>query len=369
MRIVAITLYHLKMKMKNPFKTSFGTVHEKEFFLLEAQDENGLLGYGESVAFAEPWYTEETIVTVRHMLDDFIIPKLLGKEISHPDEITEELAFIKRNPMAKSTIEGAYWDLYAQQQEVSLSQAIGGTASKIDVGIAIGIQPNLEAWTNKINAAVAEGYKRIKIKIKPGQDIEVVKMIRSVYPVLPLMVDANSAYTLEDMELLKNLDKYNLLMIEQPLASDDLVDHAVLQKAIETPICLDESITSFDDARRAISLGSCQVINIKIGRVGGISTAVKIHGYCQQHAISVWCGGMLEAGIGRAHNIALTSLPHFHLPGDTAGSSHYWMEDIITPEVKVVNGEIAVPSSTGRGFNLNWKVIHSHTVSKKVYSI
>lgn len=367
MRVEKITLRHLKMPMKTPFTTSFGTVDEKELLLVEARDESGITGWGETVAFVAPWYTEETLKTTWHMLQDFLIPILLHKEIGHPDEVNSLFAPIRRNCMAKASIEGAVWDIYAQLTKQSLAQALGGQKQRIEVGVSVGIQPSTAQLIEVIKSHIAKGYKRVKIKIKPGYDVEVVRAIRAELPDLPLMVDANSAYTLEDINILQQLDDFRLLMIEQPLATDDIVDHATLQKNLKTPICLDESITSFEDARRAIELGSCGVINIKIGRVGGLTEAKRIHDLCKAKRIPVWCGGMLEAGIGRAHNIALTSLSHFILPGDTAGSSHYWYEDIIDPEVVVKDGYIEVSQSVGIGYVPNMTIIDKLTISTEVY--
>lgn len=367
MRLDKITLRHIKMPMKAPFTTSFGTIDEKELLLIEAKDESGVIGWGETVAFVAPWYTEETLKTTWHMLKDFLIPILLHKEIGHPDEVTSLFAPIRRNCMAKASIEGAVWDIYAQQTKQSLARSLGGQRQRIEVGVSVGIQASTAQLIEVIQSHIEKGYKRVKVKIKPGYDVEVVRAIRSVLPDLPLMVDANSAYTLNDIAILQQLDDYKLLMIEQPLATDDIVDHATLQKKIKTPICLDESITSFEDARKAIELGSCGVINIKIGRVGGLTEAKRIHDLCKESHIPVWCGGMLEAGIGRAHNIALTSLSNFILPGDTAGSSHYWYEDIIVPEVIVKDGYIDVPQEIGIGYTPNMAVIEKLTISKEVY--
>lgn len=367
MKLDQITVRHIKMPMKAPFSTSFGTIDEKEFLLIEAKDQSGTVGWGEAVAFVAPWYTEETLKTTWHMLEDFLIPILLHKEIGHPDEVSTLFSSIRRNCMAKASIEGAIWDIYAQQTKQSLAQALGGDKERIEVGVSVGIQSSTEALIDLLKGHVNKGYKRVKVKIKPGHDVEVIRAIRAEMPDLPLMVDANSAYTLDDMNVLQQLDAFNLLMIEQPLAVDDIVDHAKLQRKLKTPICLDESITSYEDARKAIELGSCGVINIKIGRVGGLTEARRIHDLCEENNIPVWCGGMLEAGIGRAHNIALTSLTNFVLPGDTAGSSHYWYEDIITPEVIVEDGYIHVPQTAGIGYTPNMKVIDKLTISKKVY--
>ena len=367
MIIKKIIMRHMKMMLKNPFVTSFGSMQEKEFFLLEVFDEEGNTGWGESAAFQAPWYTEETVQTTFHMIKDFLIPLVLNKEISHPDEISEIFAPIRKNNMAKATVEGAIWDLYAKRTKQSLAHALGGTSKEIEVGISIGIQPNTEKLVEVVGHYIEEGYKRIKVKIKPGYDIEVIQKVREAFPTIPLMADANSSYSLKDIELLKQLDDYNLLMIEQPLASDDIVDHAKLQKIMNTPICLDESILSVDDARKAIELGSTKIINIKIARVGGLTEAKKIHDFCAKKGVPVWCGGMLEAGIGRAHNIALTSLPNFTLPGDTAGSSHYWEEDIISPEIVVVDGLIEVPNGNGIGYEPNMKAIDRYLLETIVF--
>lgn len=369
MKIQDITIRQLKMKMKTPFTTSFGTFYDKEFLLLEVTDELGNKGWGESVAFDAPWYNEETYKTNWIILEDFLIPLVKGKEINHPDEINELLAPIRKNNMAKSTLEGAVWDLYAKRKNQTLASALGGDKKQIEVGISIGIQISVDELLALIDEYVKDGYKRIKVKIKPGWDVDVIRAIRERFPDVPLMADANSAYRLEDVELLKQLDEFNLTMIEQPLASDDIIDHATLQKQLKTPICLDESIHSLEDARKAIELGSCGIINIKIGRVGGLTESKKIHDYCNSKDIPVWCGGMLESGIGRAHNVALTTLSNFIMPGDTAGSERYWDQDIIKPEVTVKQGYINVPEEPGIGYEPNLELIEKFTVKKKEYSL
>ncbi|WP_397538877.1 o-succinylbenzoate synthase [Rummeliibacillus pycnus] len=369
MKIQEITIRQMKMKMKAPFSTSFGTFYNKEFLLLEITDECGNKGWGESVAFDAPWYNEETYKTNWIMLEDFLIPLVKGKDIEHPDEINELFASIRKNNMAKSALEGAVWDLYAKRTNQTLASALGGDNEKIEVGISIGIQNSIDELLGLIDEYVNEGYKRIKVKIKPGWDVDVIRAIRERFPDVPLMADANSAYSLEDADLLKQLDEFNLTMIEQPLASDDIIDHATLQKQLKTPICLDESIHSLEDARKAIELGSCGIINIKIGRVGGLTESKKIHDYCESKGIPVWCGGMLESGIGRAHNVALTTLSNFIMPGDTAGSDRYWDQDIINPEVTVENGYITVPSELGIGYEPNQDLIENFTVKKKVYHL
>lgn len=359
--IHTIKLHKLAMKLKNPFKTSFGTLQEKEFFVIEAKDNEGNKGYGESVAFLTPWYTSETVATTEHIITDFLIDLLKENPINHPNDVTNIFKPIRGHHMAKAAVEGAIWDLYAKQQGLTLAEAIGGQKTQIDVGISIGIQPSMEDLIQTIKTHLDQGYKRIKLKIKPGFDIDLLREVRNYFPTTPLMADANSAYTLNDLDLFKQLDEFDLMMIEQPLGHDDIMDHATLQKEIQTPICLDESIHSFDDVRHAIELGSCKIINLKIGRVGGLTEAKRIHDLCLQHDIDVWCGGMLEAGVGRAHNIALTTLPQFTLPGDTAGSSLYWYEDIISPEVMVEDGTIQVPHKPGIGYELDEEVMSRFT--------
>jgi o-succinylbenzoate synthase len=363
-----VTLHRMVMRLNDPFTTSFGTFQDKEFFVIEMEDETGASGFGESVAFSSPWYNEETVETNKHMMEQFLIPLLLESPIEHPDEVSKRFESIRRNNMAKSALEGAVWDLYAKRNYNPLYKELGGRKQQIDVGISIGIQPTAKELVHVVEGFVNEGYKRMKVKIKPGADYEMLKEVRRHFPDILLMADANSAYTLDDIDTLKKLDELNLMMIEQPLSHDDIVDHATLQSELATPICLDESIHSFEDARKAVELGSCKIINIKIGRVGGLTESKKIHDYCAQQGIAVWCGGMLEAGIGRAHNIALTTLPQFVLPGDTAASSRYWEKDIIVPEVIVENGVIHVPDKPGIGYDVNRQVLESYRVDKTVFS-
>lgn len=367
MQIKEVVLRHVKMKMRFNFTTSFGTIRDKEFILVEAKDANGISGWGESVAFSAPWYNEETLKTNWHILEDFLIPALLHKEFKHPDEVSAIFSRIRKNNMAKAAIEGAVWDAYAKQTGQSLAHALGGQKKEIEVGISIGIQKNTGELVSLIEKALADGYKRIKIKIKPGMDVQVIREVRNHFPDVPLMADANSAYCLNDIKQLKALDEYNLMMIEQPLAYDDIIDHAALQRQIETPICLDESIHSYEDVRKAIELGSCKIINVKIGRVGGLTEAKRIHDLCLEKGIPVWCGGMLEAGVGRAHNVAITTLTNFIMPGDTAASSRYWEKDIIIPEVTVHNGMITVPGRSGIGYDVDLQAVKAFTVFEKVF--
>jgi len=367
MKIARIVLRHVNMQLKAPFQTSFGTTREKNFLLVEAHDDEGFVGYGESTAMPEPYYNEETVETNRHILRDYLIPLVLHQSLSHPDECAARFGHIRRNMMAKAALEGAIWDLYAKRENLSLSRAIGGEKTAIPVGVSIGIQADINGMLKQVEQFLSEGYQRMKVKIMPGFDIDVLAAIRKEFGSIPLMADANSAYTLKDADRLQQLDEFGLMMIEQPLAHDDILDHAILQKQLKTPICLDESIHTPEDARKAIELGSCGIINIKVGRVGGLTASKQIHDLCVQNGIPVWCGGMLESGVGRAHNIAITTLPGFTLPGDTSGSNRYWHEDIIQPEVTVKNGFIRVPDLPGMGYEVDRKRLDERTVAKEVY--
>lgn len=367
MKIEKIIVRKMKMTMKSPFETSFMKQQERIFLIIEAYGEKHV-GYGECVVSAYPYYGEETASTAFSIIDEFLIPLVINQEFNHPDEVNEKFARVRRNNMAKSAVEAAIWDLYAKERGTPLAQALGGEKKEITVGISLGIEEDTNVLLESIEGYLKQGFKKIKIKIKPGKDIEVLRVIRNRFGDIPLMADANSAYSLEDLPLFKEMDKLNLMMIEQPLEHDDIVDHRNLQRELNTPICLDESIHSYDDARRAIELGSCKVINIKVGRVGGLSEAKKIHDLCQLHQIPVWCGGMLESGIGRAHNIAITTLSNFTIPGDTAPSSRYWHEDIIEPEIVMDDqGHIQVSDLPGIGYNVAQDKLEKYTIEKYIY--
>ncbi|QDR82846.1 o-succinylbenzoate synthase [Sporomusa termitida] len=369
MRLAAVTLRAMRMRLKAPFTTSFGTEWDKDFILVEIKDTEGRSGWGEAVAMKAPLYNEETVGTVWLILKEFLIPALLQQPPGHPREVAGLFRPIRRNYMAKAALEGAVWDLYAVAENMPLYRVLGGTRTVIDVGISLGIESTVDKLLAQVEKYVAAGYKRIKIKIKPGWDIDTVAAVRQRFPSIQLMADANSAYTLADSAHLAALDQYNLMMIEQPLAHDDIIDHAVLQKNIQTPICLDESIHSVEDARKALTLDSGRIINIKVGRVGGLTEAKAIHDLCVGRGIPVWCGGMLESGIGRAHNIAITTLPGFTLPGDTAASSRYWEEDLIEPEVTVQDGVIEVPDRPGIGYALCHERIDKYTLYSETFRI
>jgi len=368
MDINKISLQRIKLPLKASFETSFGKVIEKDIIIVKVHS-GDKVGFAESVAMPFPIYNEETTGTVWHMLETYLIPQLLVKEIKEPKDFSELFSYIRRNNMAKAALEMAIWDLYSKQKGQTLSTTLGGKRSEIEVGVSIGIENNIETLLNKVEGFLEDGYKKIKVKIKPGWDIKPLEAIRKKFgEQIPLMADANSCYNLNDLQLLKELDQFNLMMIEQPLAHDDIIDHAKLQETLTTPICLDESIHSVEDARKAIEINACKIINIKVGRVGGLFEAIKMHNLCEENNIPVWCGGMLEAGIGRAHNIAVASLSNFSIPGDTSASSRYFDEDIILPEVTLSKpGIITVPEQPGIGFEVNQEAINQFTVNQKEF--
>jgi o-succinylbenzoate synthase len=350
MRIRSITLRELQMKLVTPFEISVGRTDVRRIFLVEA-DVDGVIGWGECVAGETPHYSPETTETAWHILHDHLWPLMKGKEFDTAAQVWDLLQLVRGHNMAKGALEAAVWDAEARQKGVPLWKLLGGTRDEISSGVSIGIKDSLDELVAAVKTELAAGYQRIKIKIKPGKDLEPVKRLRQDFPKIKLMVDANSVYHLQDWPLLKQLEGFYLMMIEQPLGWDDLYSHVELQKKLDTPICLDECIHTFEQAQAAIALRACKIINIKLGRVGGFTVARQIHDLCQQNAIPVWCGGMLESGIGRAHNIALSTLPNFTLPGDVSASRRYWHQDIIEPEVTVSpQGTIRVPSGPGIGF-------------------
>ncbi len=334
------------------FETSFGRIDDRTFLLVMVE-ENGATGCGECVADASPYYSSETTATAWHIISEFIAPILLGRSFSHPGEVFDALVAIRGHNMAKAAVEMASWDLFARQRGVPLSAVLGGTRSHVESGVSIGIQATIDDLVGRIRAELADGYRRIKIKIKPGWDIEPVERIRQVFGNVPLMVDANAAYRLTDAPFLRSLDAFDLMMIEQPLDYDDVRDHAALQRQLRTPICLDESLPSLRLAEEAIAIDACRIINIKPGRVGGHQQSIRLHDLAARHDIPVWHGGMLESGIGRAHNLHLSTLPNFRLPGDVAASRRYYAPDLIEPGIDLeADGTIKVPSGPGIGVNL-----------------
>ena len=361
MRLKKITLREIHLPLIAPFQTSFSETSLRRILLVET-DVDGVSGWGESTAGEDPFYSYETVETAWHIIRDFLWPILKEKEIASAAEVWDLLARVRGHNMAKGGLEAAIWDAEAKQKNVPLAKLLGGVREEISCGVSIGIQPTIKDLIAKVEKELAAGYQRIKIKIKPGMDVEPARALRERFPRIRLMVDANSAYRLEDAPLLKQLDALYLIMIEQPLGWDDIYSHAQLQRQLDTPICLDECIHDLEHARAAIEIGACRIINIKLGRVGGHTAAKRIHDICQAKSIPVWCGGMLESGIGRAHNIAMSTLPNFTLPGDVSASRRYWAEDIIEPEVEVTRqGTIRVPAAPGIGYAPRMERIESLT--------
>jgi O-succinylbenzoate synthase len=367
MNLECIALRELRMKLKAPFETSFGTTLERRVLLVEVRAD-GLTGWAEITTQEEPFYNAETTETAWHIFSDFIVPMTLGKTVEHASEALGLMRGIRGNEMARAGLENALWDIEAQEQGIPLSRLLGGTRAEIASGVSLGIQADTEVLIRNIEKELAAGYQRIKLKIKPGMDVEVVRKVRARFPGTLLMVDANSAYRPADASLLQQLDEFNLMMIEQPLNWDDIYLHAQLQRQVKTPICLDECIHNSRHARAAVEMGACGVINIKLGRVGGHTEARAVHDVCVEHKIPVWCGGMLESGIGRAHNVAMSSLPGFVLPGDVSASRCYWEEDIIEPEVVVSSrGTIAVPEIPGLGYAVRRELVQRLTVRERTW--
>ena len=363
LQLKKIVLNEIELPLKDAFETSFGVTTGRRVIIVQVIDKNGVSGYGECTAMEQPFYNEESVDTSWAVISGSIAPMLSSAAIANASDVGCALSPIKGNRMAISAVETAVWDLEAKEQNIPLWRHLGGSLPAINCGVSIGIQPTAELLVERVTRELESGYQRIKIKIKPGQDIALVKAVREKFPDILLSVDANSAYRLErDVDILKALDEFGLLMIEQPLEAGDILDHSKLQQLIRTPICLDESITCVRDARQAIDLGACRIINIKLGRVGGHAAAKEIQELAKAAGIPVWCGGMLETGVGRAHNIAMSTLDGFTLPGDVSASARYWERDIIEPPVTVnPNGTINAPDSAGIGFQVKQTDIQSLT--------
>ena len=365
MRVRSVVLREIGMRLVTPFETSVDRMEERRIILVEV-DVDGVIGWGECVAGEQPYYAPETTDTAWLILTQFLWPMLKGKEFASAADVWGLLEHVRGHNMAKAAIESAIWDAEAKAKGVPLWKLLGGVREEIASGVSIGIKESLDELAKAVRKELAAGYQRVKIKIKPGKDFEPVKRLRDEFRDVKLMVDANSAYRMEDWPLLKQLDGFYLMMIEQPLGWDDLYSHAELQKKFETPICLDECIHTEEQARAAIALGACKIINVKMGRVGGHAVARRIHDLCAAKGVPVWCGGMLESGIGRAHNIALATLANFTLPGDVTASKRYWDEDVIEPEVTVsARGTIKVPTGAGIGFAPKMERIEKLTVKKE----
>lgn len=366
MIISSVELREIRLPLIHFFETSFGRTTERRILLVRVRDKDGAEGWGECTAGEGPFYCDEWTETAWSTIRTFLAPLVVNKEIDGAEQVWQVMSAVRGHRMAKAAIENACWDLEAKKIAVPLWKHLGGVQAEIACGVSLGIQETPEALIEKIATELAAGYQRIKIKIKPGWDLKIIELVREKFPEIGLMADANSAYTLADVAVFQSMEQYNLMMIEQPLAHDDLFDHAELQRQITTSICLDESIHSSEDARHAIDLRSGRIINVKLGRVGGHAQARKVEQVCRENQIPVWCGGMLESGIGRAHNIAMSTLAGFTLPGDVSASSRYWHEDVIDPPVTVSpGGTIAAPDQPGIGFDVNLSRVDSLTVRKE----
>jgi o-succinylbenzoate synthase len=365
-KIDRVVLRHIRMPLVHFFETSFGRTLDRDIVLIEVFAD-GVSGWGEVTAGENPFYNEEWTGSVWPLLIDYGVPRVLHHDLSSAAEVAARTTHIRGHNMARGGLEAAVWDLQARMNREPLWRTIGGVMREIPCGVSIGIQDTVEQLLEKIAVELAAGYQRIKMKIKPGWDVEVIREVRRRFPDIALMADANSAYTLGDADHLKRLDEFRLVMIEQPLAHDDIVDHAELQRSLETPICLDECIRSAHHAEQAIRLGAARIINIKLGRVGGFSEAKRVHDLCKASGVPVWCGGMLESGVGRAHNIALSTLPNFVLPGDVSASKRYWMRDIVHPPIEVTSrGTISVTDAPGFGYELDGDYLESLIVRREV---
>ncbi|MGA2050195.1 MAG: o-succinylbenzoate synthase [Terracidiphilus sp.] len=365
MKIDSIILRELQVPLVRPFETSFGVTTNRRIVLAEVRSE-GLTGWGECTAGEHPFFSGESTDSAWQVIVNELGPMLASAKVEHGGDCPRIFRLVRGNPMAKATLENAIWDIEAQREGISLSQLLGGVRDVIPCGVSLGIQPTIPELMAIIEREVSAGYQRIKLKCKPGWDVEVFERVRNRWPGIMLSCDANSAYRLRDADHLVTFDAFDLLMIEQPLWHDDFYYHSMLQKRLETSICLDESIRNRRDALAAIEMESCKIINIKLGRVGGFSEAIAVHNAAQERGIPVWCGGMLEAGIGRSHNIALSSLENFSLPGDVSASARYWREEIVDPEITVSKaGEIGIPDSPGRGYEVRTDLVERLTVRKE----
>jgi O-succinylbenzoate synthase len=367
-RIDRVELRYLSLPMAQGFETSFGRTTRKDFLLL-AVSADGVTGYAECVADENPYYLPETIGTVHHVLRDFLVPLALSRDFEHPRDLWAAMAPVRGHEMAKATLEMAAWELEARREGRPLYALLGGRGGTIAAGVSIGLQSDADALADAVAREAAAGYRRVKVKIKPGHDVALVEAVRARFPDLPLMVDANNAYTLADRPVLEALDAYGLTMIEQPLAWDDIVDHATLQRALRTPICLDESIRSATSARHALDLGACRIINVKVGRIGGFTEALALHDLCLARGVPLWCGGMVESGIGRLANVHLQTLPGFTLPGDTSAGARYFAEDLVDPPVTVSpDGLVAVPEGPGIGHEVVWDRVERATKWREAWT-
>jgi O-succinylbenzoate synthase len=368
MRVEQVEIRYVRLPLKRHFETSFRRTRERHTILVAVRAD-GVEGWGESPVEDGPWFSSETVETAWHVLRDFLIPMMLGQEIARAADAFARMGRVRGHPMAKTGLEEALWDAEARQKGVPLAWLLGGVRDRIESGVSVGIQDSLPELLEQVEGYLAQGYRRVKVKIKPGWDVDVVRELRRRWPTVPLMVDANSAYTLADADHLAALDEWGLLMIEQPLAYDDLYEHSLLQRRLRTPICLDESIPTPAHARAALELGSCRIINIKPGRVGGLAQARRIHDLCQERGVPVWCGGLLETGVGRAHNVAIASLPNYTLPGDVSASDRYYERDVVVPPFRLnPDGTIDVPRGPGIGVEIDRDFLETVTVRREVFT-
>lgn len=374
MRIERVDLYHISQQLVAPFVTSFGPQQQRDSLLLTLHG-GGLAGWGECVATNDPGYSYETVGTAWHILTDFLIPAVLGWELREPSDVPDKLSFVRGHPLAKAALEQAAWDLTARRDGCSFAEKLAapyeeGPRECVRVGVSIGIQPTVEQTLQVIQGYLDQGYGRIKLKIRPGHDVRLARAARSAFPVTPIMLDANSAYRLQDAHLFQKMDDLDLLMLEQPLGYEDVYDHSLLRPQIATPLCLDESIHSADHARFALAIGACDIINIKPARVGGWTEARKIHDLCREQEVPVWCGGMLETGVGRAAQLALASLPGFTLPGDISATSRYYEEDVTPPfTLNAEDSTIDVPAGPGLGVEVDRQRLEQVTVRRETSTI
>jgi len=368
MKIESVELRQINLTLVSPFTTSFGTQTERPCIIVAVQGA-GVVGYGECVAAEGPWYSYETVETAWHVLRDYLVPRLLAFDLDDPTAVWDLFASVRGHNMGKAALEMACWDLAARARGMSLRELLGGERERVAVGVSVGIQASPAALVDTVAGYVGDGYARVKLKIAPGHDEEYVAAVRQAFPDTLTQIDANSAYTLADAPIFRHMDHLGLLLIEQPLGSDDIVDHATLQRELRTPICLDESIHSPDDARHALDLGSCGVINIKPGRVGGHRQSKAIHDLCHARGIPVWCGGMLETNIGRAHNVALASLPGFTLPGDISASARYYAHDVAGPDFTLNDDStLSVPAGPGIGVEPDPGALDAATTRRETFS-
>jgi o-succinylbenzoate synthase len=367
MRIKNIRPRELAMRLTTPFETSFAVMQQRRIILVEIETDDGS-GWGEVTAGEGPFYNPECTDTSWLILRDFLSPRLLGRTFEDSESVTRAMAPVRGHEMTKAAIESAVWDILAHEQGMPLASLLGGTKREIACGVSLGIYAETSVLLDRIERELSAGYQRIKLKIRPGKDVAVVAAVRERYPDIALTVDANSAYTLTDIALLKQLDEFNLTYIEQPLEWNEIYQHAALQRQLKTPICLDECIHNLRDVQAAVQLGACKVINVKLGRVSGHGEARRIQQYCHERQIPVWCGGMLESGVGRAHNVAMSSLPGFSLPGDVSASQRYWEQDVIIPNVEVSShGTIRIPDAAGIGFAVDRQFVEALTTRSEVW--